>query len=62
MFVGTDATEAFEDIGHSTDAREMLKTYLIGKLVKVISEEDSAKMMSKEQRYNFSSHSVATAQ
>ncbi len=27
---GGDATEAFEDIGHSEDAREMLKEYDIG--------------------------------
>ncbi|XP_048211181.1 cytochrome b5 type B isoform X1 [Perognathus longimembris pacificus] len=27
---GTDATESFEDIGHSPDAREMLKQYYIG--------------------------------
>lgn len=29
---GTDATEAFEDIGHSDDAREILKSLLIGKV------------------------------
>ncbi|XP_069777185.1 cytochrome b5 isoform X3 [Narcine bancroftii] len=29
---GDDATEAFEDVGHSTDAREMTKQYLIGEL------------------------------
>ncbi|XP_051879818.1 cytochrome b5 [Pristis pectinata] len=29
---GGDATEAFEDVGHSTDAREMTKQYLIGEL------------------------------
>ncbi len=29
---GTDATEAFEDVGHSTDAREMMKEYRIGAL------------------------------
>lgn len=29
---GTDATEAFEDIGHSDDAHEILKGLLIGKL------------------------------
>ncbi|KAK8754323.1 hypothetical protein OTU49_015612 [Cherax quadricarinatus] len=33
---GTDATENFEDVGHSTDAREMMKEYYIGD----ISEED----------------------
>ncbi len=29
---GGDATEAFEDVGHSEDARELLNTYLIGNL------------------------------
>lgn len=29
---GTDATTAYEDIGHSTDAREILENYRIGKL------------------------------
>merc|ERR1739848_890358 len=28
--LGADATESFEDVGHSNDAREMLKDYLIG--------------------------------
>ncbi|KAG3256948.1 cytochrome b5 type B isoform X2 [Ictidomys tridecemlineatus] len=27
---GTDSTESFEDVGHSSDAREMLKQYYIG--------------------------------
>lgn len=29
---GKDATESFEDVGHSTDAREMMKDYLIGEI------------------------------
>nr|BAB17854.1 cytochrome b5 [Ciona savignyi] len=29
---GQDATESFEDVGHSTDAREMQKDYYIGEL------------------------------
>ncbi|XP_072907925.1 cytochrome b5 isoform X1 [Hemitrygon akajei] len=29
---GDDATEVFEDVGHSTDAHEMTKQYLIGEL------------------------------
>lgn len=29
---GQVATEAFEDVGHSTDAREMMAEYLIGEL------------------------------
>ncbi len=32
---GDYATEAFEDVGHSTDAREMMKDYLIGELQEV---------------------------
>ncbi|KAG5671071.1 hypothetical protein PVAND_001285 [Polypedilum vanderplanki] len=30
---GKEATEAFEDVGHSTDARELMKKYKIGELV-----------------------------
>uniref|UniRef100_A0A224XZZ2 Cytochrome b5 n=1 Tax=Panstrongylus lignarius TaxID=156445 RepID=A0A224XZZ2_9HEMI len=33
---GRDATEAFEDVGHSTDARDMMSKYKIGELA----EED----------------------
>ncbi|XP_067854175.1 cytochrome b5 type B [Heptranchias perlo] len=29
---GGDGTESFEDVGHSSDAREMLKQYFIGEL------------------------------
>ena len=29
---GGDATENFEDVGHSTDARDLSKTYIIGEL------------------------------
>jgi cytochrome b involved in lipid metabolism len=32
---GKDATESFEDVGHSTDARELMKKYKIGELVEV---------------------------
>ena len=32
---GIDSTEGFEDVGHSSDAREMLKEYLIGELQEV---------------------------
>lgn len=30
---GSDGTEAFEDVGHSTDARHMKDEYLIGEVV-----------------------------
>ena len=29
---GQDSTEPFEDVGHSTDARDMMKEYCIGEL------------------------------
>ena len=32
---GGYATDAFEDVGHSTDARELMKKYEIGKLAEV---------------------------
>lgn len=30
---GKEASEAFEDVGHSTDAREMMQKYKIGEIV-----------------------------
>lgn len=30
---GKEATEMFEDVGHSTDARELMKKYKIGELI-----------------------------
>ncbi|KAF8382891.1 cytb-5.1, partial [Pristionchus pacificus] len=30
---GKDATEAFEDVGHSTDARAMKEEYIVGEIV-----------------------------
>lgn len=29
---GGDATESFEDVGHSSDAREMASSFVIGEL------------------------------
>lgn len=34
---GQDATEAFEDVGHSDEAREILEGLLIGTLKRVVS-------------------------
>lgn len=34
---GQDATEAFEDVGHSDEAREILNGLLVGKLERVVS-------------------------
>lgn len=33
---GQDATEAFEDVGHSDEAREILGKFLIGDLKRVV--------------------------
>lgn len=30
MVIGKDATESFEDVGHSDEARDILKTLFIG--------------------------------
>lgn len=32
---GRDATEPFEDVGHSSDARKMMEPYKVGELVEV---------------------------
>jgi len=40
---GKDATENFEDVGHSTDARTMMKEYLVGEL----NEEDKTHLAEK---------------
>jgi len=43
---GKDATESFEDVGHSTDARDLMTQYHIGELV----EEDKAKTKKIQER------------
>ncbi|XP_005929612.1 cytochrome b5 isoform X1 [Simochromis diagramma] len=40
---GADATESFEDVGHSSDAREMLQQYYIGELHEDDRKKDTAK-------------------
>ncbi|XP_023939197.1 cytochrome b5-like [Bicyclus anynana] len=45
---GKDASEDFDDVGHSTDAKEMMKKYIIGELV----EED--KVPTKRKQYKWS--------
>lgn len=44
--VGRDGTEPFENIGHSSDAREMMEPYKIGELV----DEDKTKDGEKKDR------------
>lgn len=41
---GGYATEAFEDVGHSTDARELMKKYAIGKLAEADREKKDEKV------------------
>ncbi|KAM4894222.1 cytochrome b5 type B isoform 1-T1 [Sylvia borin] len=48
---GRDATESFEDVGHSTDAREMLKQYYIGEVHPNDREKEGSKVSS--QRFSF---------
>ena len=40
--LGQDATESFEDVGHSTDARELMKDYYLGELHEVSHELPSS--------------------
>ncbi|XP_064242602.1 cytochrome b5 [Passer domesticus] len=44
---GRDATESFEDVGHSTDAREMLKQYYIGEVHPSDREKEASKNPSR---------------
>ena len=39
---GLDCTEAFEDVGHSEEAREMLQQYLVGNLDQSVSSNSSS--------------------
>jgi len=41
---GQDSSEAFEDVGHSSDARDMLEQYLVGEL----HPDDKAKPAKKD--------------
>ena len=44
LAAGRDSTEAFEDVGHSPDARDMQKTYLIGEVVMPAKERFEEKL------------------
>merc|ERR1719430_2252414 len=43
---GRVATENFEDVGHSTDARELMKTYQIGELIEEEKQHTKEKKIS----------------
>lgn len=53
---GADATESFEDVGHSTDAREMLTQYYIGE----VHMDDRKKEKPKEVNVSNSGESSST--
>eukprot|EP00112_Aurelia_sp_Birch-Aquarium-sp1_P025418 Seg843.4 transcript_id=Seg843.4/GoldUCD/mRNA.D3Y31 product="Cytochrome b5" protein_id=Seg843.4/GoldUCD/D3Y31 len=40
---GTDATESFEDVGHSTDAREIMEQYYVGELAEEAKSQKQVK-------------------
>lgn len=44
---GQDATESFNDVGHSADAREMAKEYLVGQLAPEDSRNAKAPKLSE---------------
>ena len=39
---GIDSSENFEDVGHSSDAREMLDEYYIGEMIIYYSNKDDS--------------------
>jgi len=46
---GRESTEVFEDVGHSTDARELMSKYKIGELC----DEDKAKIQKVAEKSKF---------
>lgn len=44
---GRDASESFEDVGHSTDARELMKRYKVGEVI----ESERTKVQEKTPQY-----------
>lgn len=46
-YAGKDSTEPFDDVGHSQDAKDILKTYHVGTIVE--SERASNKVKAKEE-------------
>lgn len=51
---GKEATESFEDVGHSTDARELMIKYKIGQLIeserKVVQQKPQPDWSSSEKK------------
>jgi len=55
---GKDATEHFEDVGHSTDARDLMKSFLIGEL----HDDDKAGKKVKEQTWSKPAYSTSSGE
>mmetsp|Transcript_11317 Transcript_11317/g.42265 ORF Transcript_11317/g.42265 Transcript_11317/m.42265 type:complete len:137 (+) Transcript_11317:129-539(+) len=53
---GEDADESFEDMGHSEEARNIMKKYLLGELK--LTEEEKAAMALKKEKAKGSSSSM----
>lgn len=53
---GSDSTESFEDVGHSTDAREMLQQYYVGE----VHMDDRKKELTKEENDTNSGESCSS--
>jgi cytochrome b5 len=49
---GQDATEAFEDVGHSDEARETLEQLKVGTLKRQVSRTDAEATQAKRPRCN----------
>lgn len=56
--IGIDATDDFENIGHSSDAREKMKEFLIGKLQGSFSSKASKSQSSSENSSAFNVYAV----
>lgn len=55
---GKDGSEAFEDVGHSSDARELMKKYKIGEIV----EEERKPVKEKNVDWTNSSSQSSSSQ
>nr|CAI5817370.1 unnamed protein product [Callosobruchus analis] len=55
---GKDASEAFEDVGHSSDARDLMTKYKIGELI----EADRKEVKSKNIEWGSASDSTSSSQ
>lgn len=52
-FLGKDATESFEDIGHSDEAREILEKYYVADLDEAVSLYANINMMIEKKKKCF---------